>query len=309
MTDDFPDLPDFDPKATRNAVRRGVLRTAAIVLTVLVLLAAALTWGSAAVQTRGDREQRMAAVLGTAFKMYSPAYAVSLGACCETTPMSMSLEVQAAPLRPAGDFWPAGGAAYTISQNLFGRVGRLPLGSVANTRLSTALYDVGTSLAPKKDVRKVLDRLPGDLRAMAVVEFATPLPEGDMKAFMKTHGACAERVAYERRPGALSITWGFGYWADARTNPGKKGGDMTEESCGGGLRDFRAWVGLLHEHDDANLRAFDLSLDRLRRAADGGLSYAYVDQGSSVEKLREVIKDPRVRTVRLADVAFDLDKP
>ncbi|TDE27036.1 hypothetical protein E1295_43490 [Nonomuraea mesophila] len=307
MTDDFPELPDFDPKATRNAVRRGVLRTAAIVLTVLVLLAAALTWGSAAVQTRGDREQRMAAVLGTAFKMYSPAYTVNVGACCETTPVSMSLEVQAAPLRPVGDFWPSGGAAYTISQDLFGRVGRLPLGSTANTRLSTALYDVGTSLAPKEEMRKVLDRLPGGLRALAVVEFATPLSEDDMQAFMKTHGGCAERVAYERRPGALSITWGFDYWAAAR-NLGKVR-DMTEESCGGGLRDFRAWVGLLREHDDANLRAFDLSLDRLRRAADGGLAYAYVDQSSRVGKLREVIKDPRVRTVRLADVAFDLDSP
>ncbi|MEO3886269.1 hypothetical protein [Nonomuraea sp. B5E05] len=309
MTNDLPEMPDFDPKATRNAVRRGVFRTAAIVLTALVLLAAALTWGSALVQTRGDREQRMAAVLGTAFKMYSPAYAVSVSACCETTPVSMSLEVQAAPLRPVGDFWPAGGAAYTISQNLFGRVGRLPLGSTANTRLSTALYDVGTTLAPKEEVRKVLDRLPGDLRALAVVEFATPLPESDMKAFLKTHGTCAERVAYERRPGALSINWGFGYWSGARTNLGEKGGDMTEEACGGGLRDFRAWVGLLREHDDANLRAFDLSLDRLREAADGGLAHAYVDQVGSIEKLREVIRDPRVRTVRLADVAFDLDKP
>ncbi|TDD20707.1 hypothetical protein [Nonomuraea diastatica] len=305
-------MPDFDLKVTRNAVRRGVFRTAAIVLTVLVLLAAAVMWGSALVQTRGDREQRMVAVLGTAFKIYSPAYAVSVEACCETTPVSMSMEVNAAPLRPAGDFWPAGGAAYTISQDLFGRVGRLPLGSTANTRLSTALYDVGTTLAPKEEVRRVLDRLPGDLRALAVVEFATPLTESAMNAFVKRHGTCADRVAYERRPGALPITWGFDYWGDPRRNPGsagKKGGDMTEESCGGGLRDFRSWAGLLREHDDANLRAFDLSLDRLRRAADGGLAHAYVDQLSSIEKLRGILKDPHVRTVRLADVAFDLDKP
>ncbi|MEU6785439.1 sigma factor [Nonomuraea angiospora] len=40
-----------------------------------------------------------------------------------------------------------------------------------------------------------------------------------------------------------------------------------------------------------------------------GLAYGYVDQLSSVRELRELLKDPRVRTIRLAGVTFDLDRP
>ncbi|GAB2912136.1 hypothetical protein ACFMQL_23975 [Nonomuraea fastidiosa] len=47
----------------------------------------------------------------------------------------------------------------------------------------------------------------------------------------------------------------------------------------------------------------------MREAARAGLAHAYVDGLSSVRNLRELLKDPRVRTIRLADVAFDLDSP
>ncbi|WP_143043717.1 hypothetical protein [Nonomuraea jiangxiensis] len=303
---EMPDLPDFDPKRTRRAVRRGLFRTVAIVLAVLALLAVAATEGSSLVQTRGDRERRMQDVLGTAFKIYNPAYTVASESCCQTSPVSMSFEVAVYPMGPVGA-WPVGRESYTISQDFFGRVGRLPLGHTANTRLSQSLFDVGTRLAAKADVRAVLGRLPADLSTLAVVEFEQPLGEAGLKAFVKQYGSCAERVVYERRPGSLPITWGFGDW----TNPLDRGmsGDMTEETCGGSLPQFRDWVGLLRDHDDANLRSFDLSLNRLRKAAEAGLAYGYVDQLSSVRELRELLKDPRVRTIRLAGVTFDLDRP
>ncbi|MFC4900954.1 hypothetical protein ACFQVD_41970 [Streptosporangium amethystogenes subsp. fukuiense] len=303
---EMPDLPDFDPKRTRRAVRRGLSRTVAIVLAVLALLAVAATEGSFLVQTRGDRERRMQAVLGTAFKIYNPAYRATIDSCCRTTPLSMSFEVAARPMGPAGA-WPGGNESYTISQDFFGRVRHLPLGRTANTRLSQALFDVGTTLTAKDQVRAVLARLPADLSALAVVEFEQPLGEAGLKAFVKRYRSCAERVVYERRPGSLPITWGFDYWADALDLG--KGGDMTDETCGGSLPRFRDWVGLLRDHDDANLRSFDLSLNRLREAAEAGLAHGYVDQLSSVRELRELLKDPRVRTIRLAGVTFDLDRP
>jgi hypothetical protein len=303
---EMPDLPDFDPKRTRRAVRRGLFRTVAIVLAVLALLAVAATEGSSLVQTRGDRERRMEAVLGTAFKIYNPAYAVTIDSCCQTTPVSMSFEVATRPMGPTGA-WPVGSESYTISQDFFGRVGRLPLGHTANTRLSQSLFDVGTTLTAKEQARAVLARLPADLSALAVVEFEQPLGETDLKAFVTQYGTCAERVVYERRPGSLPITWGFDYWTDALDLG--KGGDMTDETCGGSLPQFRNWVGLLRDHDNANLRSFDLSLNRLRKAAEAGLAYGYVDQLSSVRELQELLKDTRVRTIRLAGVAFDLDRP
>ncbi|MFI7616365.1 hypothetical protein ACIBP6_34590 [Nonomuraea terrae] len=294
-------MPDFDVKLTRRAVRRGLFRTASVVLAVLLALALAATVGSSLVQTRGDREQRMTDVLGTAFKLYNPAYQVVVGACCATTPASMSFEVTAAPLRAATGPW-AGGGAYTISQDLFGRVGRLPLGHTAGTRLSLALFDVGGALAPKDEVRKVLARLPDGLNALAVVEFAAPLAPDALKGFLEAYDTCADKVVYERRTSALPITWGTGTWDRGELAEGKEG-------CGVELGNLREWTGLLREHDDANLRRFDLSLDRLRTAARDGLAYAYVADLVAIEKLRRILEDPRVRTVRLADVAFDLDRP
>ncbi|MFB9475415.1 hypothetical protein ACFFR3_38500 [Nonomuraea salmonea] len=299
-------MPDFDPRRTRRAVRRGLARTVVSVLAVLALVAVVVTEGASLVQTRGDRERRMMDVLGTAFKMYNPAYLVDNGPCCETTPVSMAFEVTARPMGPVGA-WPGGSQTYSISQDFFGRVGRLPLGHTANTRLSQSLFNVGTTLGRKEEVKQVLARLPADLSALAVVEFERPLPEAEFEAFVRRHGSCAERVVYERRPGSLPITWGFDYWTDPADL--RKGGDVTDEVCRGGLPQFRAWVGLLRDHDDANLRSFDLSLKRLREASGAGLAHAYVDELSSVRELRELLKDPQVRTIRLADVAFDLDRP
>jgi hypothetical protein len=302
MTDDFPEMPDFDPKLTRKAVRRGLVRTTTNVLAVLLALALAATLGSTLVQERGDREQRMMDVLGTAFKVYNPAYTVTVGDCCETTPVSMSFQVAAAPLRAVGGFWPVGGETYTITQDFFGRVGHLPLGSTANTRLSIALYDLGGTLARKEQVRKVLARLPAGLNTLAVVEFAAPLKQAELKGFLEEKKTCADKVVYERRPSSLPITWGETTWDRGEFVEGKEG-------CGVGLSNFRSWVRLLREHDEANLRRFDLTLNRLRKAAGDGLAYAYVDQLASVEELRRLIEDPRVRTIRLADATFDLDRP
>ncbi|MGV9776070.1 hypothetical protein [Streptosporangium sp. NPDC003464] len=38
-------------------------------------------------------------------------------------------------------------------------------------------------------------------------------------------------------------------------------------------------------------------------------SCAYVDSPATIPSLRELIEDPRVATVRVADIAFDLERP
>lgn len=299
------ELPDFDPKATRRSVRRGVLRTASVVVAVLVVLALAATLGSAAVQLRGDRETRMTDVLGTAFKIYNPGYQVAVQESGQTTPLTMSFTVTAAEVRATGGFRSGSGGTYTVTQDFFGRVGRLPLGNYANTTLSTMLANVGTTLQRKEDIRKVLARLPEGLNALAVVEFAKPLTTEQLVGFGREFGTCPDKVVYERRPGSIPITWDSTTWDRA---PLREGGTTCYETPTEYLEDLRAWVGLLRDHDDANLRHFDLSLARLRKAADEGLAYAYVDSIATVEDLRKLIEDPRVRTVRLADVAFDLER-
>lgn len=299
------ELPDFDPRATRRAVRRGVLRTASVVLAVLLVVGLAAV-GMAFVQQRGDRGERMTDVLGTAFKIYNPAYQIDWETCCETTPLSMSFTVRASQIRAARGFSESGGSTHTITQDFFGRVGRLPLGNYANTTLSTNLADVGTDLQRKEDIRKVLARLPDGLNALAVIEFATPARTEELAAFTRDFGLCPQKVVYERRPGSVPITWGTTTWDRA---PMPEGLTSCADEIRSALEGFRAWSRLLRDHDDANLRHFDLSLARLRKAANDGLAYAVVDDLASVKELRKVIEDPRVRTVRLADVAFDLLDP
>ncbi|MET7461522.1 hypothetical protein [Nonomuraea sp. NPDC005501] len=305
MNEDEPllELPDFDPRATRRSVRRGIVRTATVVLAVLVAVVLVATLGSAAVQKRGDRERRMWDVLGTAFKIYNPAYAIDVVGCCETTPWSMSLTVGARQRRAQGGFEGGDGGFYTITQDFFGRVGRLPLGNYANTRLSTSLANVGTRLQSKEGVRTVLARLPEDLNAMAVIEFAKPMTPAEFGAF--GHG-CDGRVVYERRPGSVPITWGSTTYD--RAFPDEDMDLPCEKEPAQELEHFRRWVAMLHDYDEANLRRFDLSLARLRKVAADGLVYAYVDEMVTVKDLRKLIEDPRVRTVRLADVAFDLER-
>ncbi|MDR8408488.1 hypothetical protein MTP10_07030 [Nonomuraea sp. 3-1Str] len=305
MNEDEPvlELPDFDPRATRRSVRRGIVRTATVVLAVLVAVVLVATLGSAAVQQRGDRERRMTDVLATAFKIYNPAYAIDVQDCCQTTPLSMSFTVGARQRRAAGGFEGGATGFYTITQDFFGRVGRLPLGNYANTRLTTSLADVGTDLQRKEDVRRVLARLPEALNAMAVVEFAEPLTPAE---FAKFGQGCGGPAVYERRPGSVPITWTNTTYD--RAYPDLELGPPCGKEPEQNLEIFRRWVGMLRDYDEANLRRFDLSLARLRKAAKDGLVYAYVDDLASVGDLRKLLDDPRVRTIRLADVAFDLDR-
>ncbi|MBT2224593.1 hypothetical protein [Nonomuraea sp. NEAU-A123] len=312
--DDLLPMPDFDPKATRRAVRRGLTRTVIIVLAVLVVLVLVATVGSSLIQQRGDRERRMTDVLGTAFKIYNPAYDIGVMDSGITTPLSMSFTVNVSPMRATGGYVGGyGGVEHVITQDFFGHVGRLPLGSGANTTLSTALANVSTGNQPKQDSRKVLARLPVRLNALSVIEFVKPLTAEELAAFTARYKTHADKVVYERRPRSIPITWGRMTTWDPRPETDDTTKIITaigpDEAIKLDLADFRRWVGILKDYDDDNLHDFDLSLARLRKAANDGLAYAYVDSGTKIGELRKIIEDPLVQTVRVADVTYDLERP
>ena len=308
--DDLLPMPDFDPKATRRAVRRGLTRTAIIVLAALVVLVLVATVGSSMIQQRGDRETRMTDVLGTAFKIYNPAYDIQVQDRGATTPLSMSFTVSARPMRAIGGFVAGyGGAEHVVTQDFFGHVGRLPLGNDAKTTLSRALANVSTGNQPKKDTRKVLARLPEDLNALSVIEFARPLTTQELGAFTARYKSSAEKVVYERRPRSIPITWGGMTFWDRAPMPEDDHVIEPDEAIKLDLASFRRWVGILKDYDDDNLHDFDLSLARLRKAANDGLAYAYVDIEAKIGDLRKIIEDPLVQTVRVADTTYDLERP
>ncbi|MFG1619889.1 hypothetical protein ACGFI3_44670 [Nonomuraea wenchangensis] len=305
----LPPIPDFDAGRTRRAVRRGVLRTAltsAVMLLVVVLL---LNLGAQWFQRRGDRDDRMLNVLGTALQVANPGYQVDAMMCCDTTPFSLSFTVRLTPLRAGGYSTPNqfGGADFTVSQNQFGRVDWPPPGFLKETSLFTALDSVGTDAPPgKADTKKILDRLPESMYALAVVDFAEPLGEREFSAFVQRHGGVPPEIAiYDGRIGGTPISWRLD-----TPLPDASQGDAPEltdaELPRNGLAGFRRWVGDLRDHDAVNLDKFGLGLKMLRKWAADGLAYAYVTQHARVRDLRALIDDPQIRAIRLADVAYDL---
>ncbi|GGM88582.1 hypothetical protein GCM10010106_39790 [Thermopolyspora flexuosa] len=151
--------------------------------------------------------------------------------------------------------------------------------------------------------RAVLARLSEAMNALVVVEFATPLDASRLADFARRYGSCPELVVYERRPRATPITWG-GHMTPSTSEPrsGACHGLVPHE-----LENFRRWTASLREHDDANLRRFGLDLSRLRAAATAGRAYGYVDRTVSVARARKMLDDPSAATVRVVDVAFDLE--
>ncbi|WP_093259558.1 RNA polymerase sigma factor [Thermostaphylospora chromogena] len=130
-------------------------------------------------------------------------------------------------------------------------------------------------------------------------------------AFAGRYRGCPELAVYENRPHATPITWGMGILAhdtaDGGADDTPTAGGTCADQAPAELERFRAWVATLHDHDQANLQRFGLDLARLRKAAADGRVYAYVDSGVRISRLREIIDDPLVKTVRVADVTFNLD--
>ncbi|GAA2380776.1 hypothetical protein [Nonomuraea africana] len=289
-------IPEFDPKRTRRAVRLGILRTATAVLAVLLVVSLAVVFGSRLIQERGNRERRMVDVLGTALQVANPGYVIGEKECCDISLTGMSFSVHVSPLQARGGFF-AGAAVQTlrVEQDFFGRVQSPPLGYATETRLTYGLYDVGTGNQPKQDMRQVLARLPEGLTALTVVELSRPLKETEFAAFRKRTDLYPERVVYENRPRSTPITWSahqIGAAFDQDDN----------------LASFRAWVASLRAHDEHNLRQFGLDLARLKKSAADGLTYAFVTS-RTVGDLRKLIDDPDIKTIRVADVTYDLERP
>ncbi|MFE3454557.1 hypothetical protein ACFXJ8_37110 [Nonomuraea sp. NPDC059194] len=160
--------------------------------------------------------------------------------------------------------------------------------------------------------RKSIDGLPQTLEAVAVVEFAGSLTTERLVAFNRRHNICGGAdVSYIYSPS----------YSDDSSEPSSLNAvvwnrDMTKDDIWpdltyqcvtepeAALAEFRRWVGLLDEGDDFG--AFELYYDWLTWAAEEGVVHGLVVDRWKLADLRKLLDDPEVRTVHLADVAFDL---
>jgi hypothetical protein len=64
---------------------------------------------------------------------------------------------------------------------------------------------------------------------------------------------------------------------------------------------------MLHDGDDRNLGRVGLPRsEQIKRVASEGRIYGFILQQTSLKTLRRLLADPNVRSVNVADVAFNL---
>ncbi|GAA3039135.1 hypothetical protein [Streptosporangium longisporum] len=164
----------------------------------------------------------------------------------------------------------------------------------------------------KEEARTTIGRLPRTLDALAVVHFAHPMTTERLIAFNRRHELCGGVD--------VSYVYALGYHDDSGSDPPTNrvvwNRDMADEhtvippqyQCETepqiALAAFRRWVEALDEDDD--LSEFDLYDWWLAGAAYEGVVHRLVLDRWKLADLRPLLDDPEVRTIRLADVAFDL---
>lgn len=279
----------FDDRFMRRAILLGVIRTAVTATVLVFSLLVVGTIVSGFVQQRGDRDDRMERVIGTAVQVAHPEYRVNVTGCCEVGLLSMSLPLDVTPM---GAVWSDTNAEfYTITQNHLGHLSHprfLPL-----TPLSSAIGVVGHPDHWDKDgTRRLIDRLPEQLTALAAVAFSEPLTPAEWEAFpVSGHAILLAR-------GEIDDIRPIG-WVDNRAPQGELEG----------VAGFQAWVATLRDSDADNLGRLYLDLDELRAAAADGRVYGFVLGSTPLGELRALLDDRRVGMVEPGEVAFDLIPP
>lgn len=258
-------------------------------------------------------DERMAQVYGTAARVANPDKRLFYGyrdggGSLETTYTLVG--------EPRGAGHGEDGTGYEITENLFGTIEAPFLGGPSGNlgdAIASVEADLGIDRELTERTRKTIDGLPQTLDAVAVVEFAHSMTTERLVAFNRRHRLCGGAdVSYIYAPAP--------YYDDSSNDPPLNAvvwnRHMTEEhirpdltyQCEtepeAALAEFRRWVGLLDEGDD--LSEFDLDYEWLTDAAKEGVVDGLVVDRWKLADLRKLLDDPEVRTVQLADVAFDL---
>jgi hypothetical protein len=299
---ELPELPAIGDRQLRRAIRRGVLRTAAVVA-VYVLIGAFVL--SIVVQGifAGLGRQKQLEHIATAWQVAHPEFSADVSGSGPTwlgRQESLDVRLLATPPDPAA-------LRVQLHTNLFGHLA-MPT-PVPQSVADEALLSIGTEPTRdwKSEEQKSLGQLPADTTLSAVLEFVRPLDGTSLQQW-------AAALPQSLSPSILaSDTW---LMTAVKQRTVSWNGVLEAPVYGWSFRDFhevgnwtivssfRRWVSELHSSDAGNLHLVGVSLDRLRRAAAAGLVHGMIVTGVKPAQLEHLLADPAVLAAHTYQVAF-----
>jgi hypothetical protein len=304
-------LPPFDERAARRAIWRGVVRTAITGIFIVfagwfILLLASGFW-----QKRGDREERFQSVIGVGFLAAHPDLRGEPGGCCNTdlTSLELFLDVQpqtAESLSPTTKAW--------LRLNILGRLVIDSIPTLPETPIEQALSGGPPS---KAKTQTLLAELPEPMRASAVVELTRPIGTSEFRQLLERTASLTPGVPTSATYPPIFLESPYEAPVGPRRRLGWPNPETASAAAGEGqlevsdpLTQFKAWAAMLGDGDDRNLERLGLPpADEIKKLAAEPKVHAFILAKASVETLRALLNDPAVRSVNVADVAFDLGHP
>jgi hypothetical protein len=310
-------IPVFDERAARRAVWRGVTRTAITAVLLALVGLVLLELVSGLWQKRGDREERFQAVAGLGFLVAHPGWLGEPSGCCNTdlTSMELFLDVQprtASPVSQSTKAW--------LRLNILGRLVIDSIPVLPETPIDHALAG---GRPEKSTTEALLSDLPGPVAATALVEFAAPLTSQQFEEVLERNGITDAPLSRSSPPIYLESPYPPFHidgnrpmpeigparklaWPDSSTAASEALGSPVPNADP--LTQFQDWAAELDDGDDRNLGRLRLpTADEIKRLAENPRVYAFILDRASIQQLRSFLDDAAVRSVNVADVAFDLD--
>ena len=298
---ELPEMPAVDDRQLRRAIRRGVLRTAAVGAVYIFIGSIVL---SIAVQLilAGFGRQRQLEHLATAWQVAHPDFSADVSGMGPTwlgRYESLDVRLLASPPDPAA-------VRVRLSTNLLGHLG-YPT-SVPQSAASDALNSIGIESTTdwKTKERKSMAGLPAGTTLSAVIEFGTPLDNSALTQWASTlPGLLGQSVISPATTYLMTAAeHGRGGFADAPVYGWSPFTYFHEDGNWTTVSSFRKWVSELHDSDAGNLHKVGVSLSRLREAAAAGLVHGLIVTGLKPAQAERLLADPEVLAVHTYQVAF-----
>lgn len=290
----------FDSDATRRAVRRGIVRTGLTAVVWLFFGSILLSILTHTWQTIGSRDDRFRPILGNAFLVAHPGYRGDLSQRHPNPKVefrSLQLQVRLTPRSAhqnatTRDVW--------LKLDLFGNLDRSDL-----FQPPTPIADALRAERPDPlATRRLLTRLPEAVTVSAAVELRTATTMRSFQRLLARQGFLDPGGSLpEELPIILQQLHVLPYDYPSRHVAGPL---VWPKSS---MAEFQAWAKRLRDEDDQTLSYLYLPpVSAIKAVARQARVYGFIADRVPKSRLRRLLDDPAIRSIRVADVAFDLDQ-